>query len=286
MVFLDESELKEHMKDEEFHRFCPYCENGVDYPDEESLSAHHAKAHFQCQECDLVLASKRSLNTHLIYEHAACEVCHDVFLDMEMCRLVRFTLIPVSMKEIRLIYDYQHMRTHPYSEYHCPGCDNTAETFSAIINHLESSSDCGGHHQALRLVKETPRFRDFYIHSSSGFDFYCKSCLLRWSTLGELAHHLERTDECKWLMGPDEAFSYLRDLLGRRPPQNLRSSSPPPWLSPSYVMHKLGVLRSIQRRRLRECDMQSLLLFRFLSSLFILFPTRVREVSLRLRGPE
>lgn len=129
------------------------------------------------------------------------------------------------------------MRTHPHSEYHCPGCDNIAETFSAIINHLESSRACGDLRQVLRLVRETPRRRDFYIHSSSGFDFYCKSCLLRWSTLGELALHLESTDDCKWLLGPDEAFSYLREFLGRRPAQNLRSSSPPPWLSPSYVMH-------------------------------------------------
>ncbi|KAJ5873531.1 C2H2 finger domain-containing protein [Penicillium subrubescens] len=217
MVFLDECELMEHLTDEEFHHFCPDCVNGVDYPDAESLSAHRAAAHFKCQECGLILASERSLNTHLIYEHAACEVCLDVFLDMEEC--------------------HQHMRTHPYSEYHCPRCDNIAETFSAIIRHLESSRDCGRRIQVLRLVKANPHLRDFYIYSGSGFDFYCKSCLLRWSSLGELALHLESTDYCKWLLGPDEAFSYLRELLGRRPAQDERSSSPPPWLSPDYVMH-------------------------------------------------
>lgn len=88
MVFLDETELKQHMMDKECHHFCLDCENGVDYPDEESLRAHRAEAHFRCQECDLILASKRSLNTHLIYEHAACEVCIDVYLDMELYHLV------------------------------------------------------------------------------------------------------------------------------------------------------------------------------------------------------
>lgn len=125
------------------------------------------------------------------------------------------------------------MRTHPHNEYRCPGCDNKAETFSTIIQHLESSSDCGGLQQVLRLVKETPRFRDFYIHSGSGFDFYCKSCLLRWSTLGELALHIESTANCKWLLGPAEAFSYLREFLGRRRSQTSSSTSPPPWLSSS-----------------------------------------------------
>jgi hypothetical protein len=237
MVFPDEADLMEHLTDEEFHHFCPDCMNGVDYSDEESLSGHRAAAHFKCQECGLTLASERSLNTHLIYEHAACEVCLDVFLDMEECHQVSFILILVLITEIRLKHNHQHMRTHPHSKYHCPRCDNVAEAFSAIIRHLESSRECGGHIQVLRLVKATPHLRDFYIHSGSGFDFYCKSCLLRWSSLSELALHLESTDDCKWLLGPDEAFSYLREFLGRRPEQDERSSSPPPWLSPDYVMH-------------------------------------------------
>lgn len=73
----------------------------------------------------------------------------------------------------------------------------------------------------MRLVKATPGFRDFYIPSGSGFDFYCKSCLRRWSTLGELALHLEDATECGWLLDPNEAFSSLRQLLGRRRRQDL-----------------------------------------------------------------
>jgi hypothetical protein len=88
LVFLDEIELTEHLKDWEYHHFCPNCAGKMDYPDEEILGAHRVEAHFWCQECDLLLASKRCFETHLIYEHAACEVCLEVFKDMELCRAV------------------------------------------------------------------------------------------------------------------------------------------------------------------------------------------------------
>ncbi|CEO58400.1 hypothetical protein PMG11_03129 [Penicillium brasilianum] len=201
LVFLDKTELQEHRDDPRYHHFCPDCDSKIDFSDEEQLDAHRAEAHFWCGGCDLICASKRSLNTHLIYEHAACEICFEVFEDMERCRA--------------------HMRTHISDEYRCPGCGYKNEIFSVIIQHLESSSECGGFQQVMRLVKETPGFRDFYISSSSEFDFYCKSCLRRWSTLGELALHLEAATECEWLLYPDETFSSLRQLLGRRRRQEL-----------------------------------------------------------------